>query len=111
MDSVIHKIGRRKILLLGSFFMSLFLLMHSTANTFLSLLFHRAATGMAGGLLSGAAVAYVGDYFPYEKRGWANGWIMSGIALGQIIGVPLGTFSAEELGFKFPFIIPFQFPF
>ena len=30
---------------------------------------------------------------------------MSGIALGQIIGIPLGTFLAEELGFKFPFVI------
>ncbi len=99
------KIGRRKILLFGSFFMSLFLLMHSMANTFLSLLLLRAASGMAGGVLSGAAVAYVGDYFPYEKRGWANGWVMSGIALGQIIGIPLGTFLAEELGFKFPFVI------
>ena len=85
--------------------MSLFLLMHSMANTFLSLLLLRAASGMAGGVLSGAAVAYVGDYFPYEKRGWANGWVMSGIALGQIIGIPLGTFLAEELGFKFPFVI------
>ena len=62
------KIGRRKILLFGSFFMSLFLLMHSMANTFLSLLLLRAASGMAGGVLSGAAVAYVGDYFPYEKK-------------------------------------------
>ena len=43
--------------------------------------------------------------FPMKKRGWANGWVMSGIALGQIIGIPLGTFLAEELGFKFPFVI------
>ena len=38
--------------------------------------------------------------FHMEKEGWANGWIMSGIALGQIIGIPLGTYLAEELGFK-----------
>ena len=44
------KIGRRKILLLEAF-MSLFLLMHSMANTFLSLLLLRAASGMAGGVL------------------------------------------------------------
>ena len=99
------KIGRRKILLLGSFGMTLFLLLHGVANTFLSLLLLRAAAGMAGGVLSGAAVSYVGDYFPYEKRGWANGWIMSGIAMGQILGIPLGTFLAEEFGFKFPFML------
>lgn len=98
------KIGRRKILLLGSFGMTAFLLLHSIANSFISLLVLRALTGMAGGILSGAAVSYVGDYFPYEKRGWANGWIMSGIAMGQILGIPMGTYLAESFGFKFPFI-------
>ncbi|MBO6793353.1 MAG: MFS transporter [Balneolaceae bacterium] len=99
------KIGRRKILLIGSAGMTLFLLLHGVADSFLSLLVLRAFTGMAGGVLSGAAVSYVGDYFPYEQRGWANGWIMSGIAMGQILGIPLGTFLAEHFGFKFPFIL------
>jgi len=99
------KIGRRKILLLGSFGMTIFLLLHGAANSFMSLLILRSLAGMAGGVLSGSAVSYVGDYFPYEKRGWANGWIMSGIAMGQILGIPLGTFLAEEFGFKFPFML------
>ncbi len=99
------KIGRRKILLIGSSGMTLFLLLHGVADSFLSLLILRSLTGMAGGVLSGAAVSYVGDYFPYEQRGWANGWIMSGIAMGQILGIPLGTFLAEHFGFKFPFIL------
>jgi predicted MFS family arabinose efflux permease len=55
--------------------------------------------------LSGAAVSYVGDYFPYERRGWANGWVMSGIAAGQIAGVPLGALLAEKFGFRTPFLI------
>ena len=99
------KIGRRKILLLGSFAMTVFLLAHSGADSFLSLLIIRTATGFSAGILSGAAVSYVGDYFSYEKRGWANGWIMSGIAMGQILGIPMGTFLAEDFGFKFPFIL------
>lgn len=99
------KIGRRKILLLGSFAMTIFLLAHSGADSFLSLLIIRTATGFSAGILSGAAVSYVGDYFSYEKRGWANGWIMSGIAMGQILGIPMGTFLAEGFGFKFPFIL------
>ena len=103
--SLSDKIGRRKILLLGSSAMTLFLLAHSIANSFISLLIIRTATGFSAGVLSGAAVSYVGDYFPYEKRGWASGWIMSGIAMGQILGIPLGTFLAEGYGFKFPFIL------
>lgn len=105
MGPLSDKIGRRKILLIGSAGMTVALLLHSMANSFSSLLVLRAFAGMAGGVLSGSAVSYVGDYFPYEKRGWANGWIMSGIAMGQILGIPLGTFLADFYGFKFPFIL------
>ncbi|MFV1885591.1 MAG: MFS transporter [Balneola sp.] len=105
MGPLSDKIGRRKILLIGSSGMTIALLLHGMADSFTSLLLLRAFAGMAGGVLSGSAVSYVGDYFPYEKRGWANGWIMSGIAMGQILGIPLGTFLAEIYGFKFPFIV------
>lgn len=99
------KIGRRRILLIGTGLMSLTLGLHGVADTYLSLLVVRALSGAAGGTLSGAAVAYVGDYFPYEKRGWANGWVMSGIAVGQILGIPLGTVLAEWLNFRWPFLM------
>jgi predicted MFS family arabinose efflux permease len=105
MGPLSDKIGRRKILLLGTGFISLFLFLHGFVETFWELLAVRAFAGMAGGVLSGAAVAYVGDYFPYEKRGWANGWIMSGIAMGQILGIPIGTYLADLFGFRIPFII------
>ena len=32
-------------------------------------------TGAAAGLLTGSAISYVGDYFPYDRRGWASGWV------------------------------------
>lgn len=98
------RIGRRKILLLGTSGMAISLLLHAFVFDFWSLLSLRALSGMAGGVLSGVAVAYVGDFFPYEKRGWANGWVMSGIAMGQIIGIPLGTVLAESFGYKIPFV-------
>lgn len=99
------KIGRRRILLIGTGFMSVSLALHGIADTFLSLLTVRAIAGAAGGTLSGAAVAYVGDYFPYHRRGWANGWVMSGIAVGQIIGIPLGTLLAQWFNFRWPFLV------
>lgn len=99
------KIGRRRILLIGAGFMSFALLLHRFAFDYYSLLTVRAMAGAAGGVLSGACVAYIGDYFPYNKRGWANGWISTGIATGQIVGIPLGTVLAEWYGFHGPFIL------
>ena len=98
------KIGRRRILLLGCGFMAVALALHGLATTFWVLLSVRGLAGAAGGILSGAAVAYVGDYFPYERRGWANGWIMSGIAVGQIVGIPLGTVLAVA-DYRVPFLV------
>lgn len=99
------KFGRRRVLLIGSGFMTFSLLLHGVADTYLSLLSVRALAGAAGGTLSGAAVAYVGDYFPYDRRGWANGWVMSGIAFGQIIGIPLGTILADLINYRWPFLM------
>lgn len=98
------KIGRRRILLIGTALMTVALFLHELVFNFVSFLSVRGLAGAAGGILSGASVSYVGDYFPYERRGWANGWIMSGIAMGQILGIPIGTVLAEYFGFRAPFL-------
>lgn len=99
------RVGRRAVLLAGCGSMAVALMLHAVADSFTSLLVVRAAAGAAGGMLSGGAVSYVGDYFPYERRGWANGWVMSGIAVGQIVGIPIGTLLAENFGFRAAFLM------
>jgi predicted MFS family arabinose efflux permease len=101
---VSDRVGRRRILLYGTAAMALVLGLHVFATTFERLLVVRALAGAAGGLLSGAAVAYVGDYFPYERRGWASGWVMSGIAAGQVLGVPAGKWLTIHAGIQAPFL-------
>ncbi len=99
------RVGRRAVLLWGSGAMALALLLHVFAVDFASLLGARVLAGIAGGVLTGSAVSFVGDYFPYDRRGWANGWIMSGFALGQVVGVPFGTVLASRHGFASAFIL------
>ncbi len=99
------RIGRRRILLIGTGLMTVALAAHFLVTDYLSLLAVRVFTGVGGGILSGAAVSYVGDYFPYHRRGWALGWIMSGSAFGQILGIPLGVVLAGHLGFRAPFYL------
>ncbi|MBL7978614.1 MAG: MFS transporter [Bacteroidetes Order II. Incertae sedis bacterium] len=101
---VSDKVGRRRVILMGCGALSLTLLLHALAFDYFSFLTVRILAGMSGGLLSGSAVSYVGDYFPYERRGWANGVVMSGIAIGQVLGIPLGVTLAGLWGYKAPFV-------
>ncbi|MDT8342117.1 MAG: MFS transporter [Longimicrobiales bacterium] len=99
------RIGRRRILLLGTGTMFVALTLHALVVDYYSFLAVRVFAGSAGGVLSGAAVSYIGDYFPYNRRGWATGWVMSGSAFGQIIGIPLGIVLAGRFGFRAPFAL------
>ena len=102
---VSDKIGRRRILILGTAAMTVALTLHGFVTGYLSFIVVRIFAGSAGGILSGAAVSYIGDYFPYEQRGWATGWVMSGAAFGQIFGIPLGILMASRWGFRSPFFL------
>ena len=99
------KVGRRRMLMMGAGTMTLALSLHGLVAGYASFLAVRVFAGMAGGMLSGAAVSYIGDWFPYHQRGWATGWVMSGSAFGQIIGIPLGIVMAERWGIRSPFYL------
>jgi predicted MFS family arabinose efflux permease len=99
------RIGRRRILLYGTGLMTVTLTLHTVAADYELLLAMRLLAGVGGGMLSGGSVAYVGDYFPYEQRGWANGWVMSGTAFGQVAGIPIGKVLATGFGYRWPFLM------
>jgi len=99
------RIGRRRILLIGTGIMTVALVTHVFVADYYSFLAARVFSGVGGGILSGAAVSYIGDYFPYNRRGWALGWVMSGSAFGQIFGIPMGIVLAGSFGFRAPFYL------
>ena len=99
------RVGRRLVLIIGTAFIALILLLHGAARHYESLLAVRALAGIAAGVYSGSMVAFVGDYFPYERRGWATGLILTGAACGQIIGTPGGILLANAYEFQTPFIV------
>ncbi|CAN5531112.1 MFS transporter [soil metagenome] len=104
MGPISDRIGRRRVLLIGAGYLAVVLLAHGFVESFAGLLVARVLAGIGGGMLSGAAVSYVGDYFPYNRRGWATGWVMSGISFGLVFGVPMGRVLAVGLGYKMPFV-------
>lgn len=101
---VSDRVGRRRMLLAGAAAMAVGLALHALAGGYPALLAVRVLTGAGGGVLTGATAAYVADYFPPERRGWANGWVSSGMAVGGIVGIPLGTLLAAGWGFRVPFL-------
>jgi predicted MFS family arabinose efflux permease len=75
------------------------------AFSYRSLLLARVVTGSFGGLLSGMALAIVGDVFPEERRGWATGVLMSSFALASVLGVPVCLSLGTRFGWHVPFLI------
>ena len=99
------RIGRRLILLYGTTLMAVTLALHTVAANYVLLFSMRLLAGVGGGMLTSGSVAYVGDYFPYEQHGWANGWVMSGTAFGQVAGIPIGKVLATGFGYRWPFLM------
>jgi predicted MFS family arabinose efflux permease len=99
------RVGRRPVLLAGTGAMTAALALHPLAYDYTSMLVMRVLAGAAAGMLTGSAISYVGDYFPYHRRGWASGWVMSGFAVGQVLGVPAGTVLTDRLGFSAAFVL------
>ena len=104
MGPVSDRVGRKRVMLIGSGVLALVLAGHGLADTYPRLLMARVLAGAGGGMLSGAAVSYVGDAFPYARRGWATGWVMSGVPFGLVLGIPVGRILAVGLGFRAPFV-------
>ena len=104
MGPVSDRIGRKRVMAIGSGVLAVVLAGHGLADTYPKLLVARVLAGAGGGMLSGAAVSYVGDAFPYARRGWATGWVMSGVPFGLVIGIPLGRILAAGLGYRAPFV-------
>ena len=104
---VSDKIGRRRILLLGTGVMTGALLLHHFVIGYYSFLAVRVAALAARG-----AEFSVGPPSPISETsspttgvGWATGWVMSGMAFGQIAGIPIGIVLAGAYGFKVPFYL------
>lgn len=102
---VSDRIGRRRILLIGSGALGVALLGHLLARDFAELMAARIIAGICGGLLSGGAFAYITDALPENKRGWATGWVNTGFAGGQILSIPLGSWLALAIDARAAFAV------
>ncbi|GAL86883.1 major facilitator superfamily MFS permease [Sporocytophaga myxococcoides] len=101
----IDKFDRKNVLL---FFFTGFIigtLFCALSNSFISLLTARIITGIFGGVIGSITMTIVTDLFTPNQRGRAMTTIQMAFAASQIIGIPIGLFIANNLGWHYTFFL------
>lgn len=104
------KYDRKKVLL---FFFSGFILgtlFCTLSDTYIEILLSRIITGIFAGVTSSAVLTIVTDVYAPQMRGRAMSGVQMGFAVSQILGIPMGIFIANKLGWNstFGFIVLFS---
>lgn len=98
------KYDRKKLLL---FFYSGFIIgtiFCGIANSFYTLVAARIITGLFGGVIGSISMAIITDLFALEKRGRVMGFVQMGFGASQVLGIPIGLYIANKLGWEAPFL-------
>ena len=98
------KYDRKKLLL---FFYSGFIvgtICCGLANTFYALVAARIVTGLFGGVIGSISMAIITDLFALQKRGRVMGFVQMGFGASQVLGIPIGLYIANKMGWEAPFL-------
>lgn len=99
------KFDRKKLLL---FFYAGFVggtLLCGLVPSYSTLLIARMITGFFGGVIGSISLAIVADLFPLEVRGRVMGAMMSAFSASQVLGIPVGLYLSNALGWHAPFLM------
>ena len=94
------RFGRVIFLRLGLVFFFFIALSTYFSQGYSQLFWFRAMTGLAAGVLSTCTASFVGDFFPYERRGRIMGVVLSSYFAALILGVPLAAWVAQIWNWK-----------
>ncbi|WP_028980825.1 MFS transporter [Sporocytophaga myxococcoides] len=101
----IDKYDRKKVLLFFSIGFVAGTLFCALSNSFHTLLASRIFTGIFGGVIGSITMTIVSDIFPPNQRGRAMSTVQMAFAASQILGIPLGLFIANNLGWQYTFFL------
>lgn len=97
--------GRVPFLRFGLGLFAILALLTTQSRSYFDLFWLRAGNGLAAGLLSTCTASFIGDYFPYERRGRVMGIVLSSYFAALIFGVPLSSFIAQDWGWRTVFLL------
>lgn len=69
------------------------------------LLIARIVTGLFGGVIGSVSFAIITDVFRMEVRGRVMGFVQMAFASSQVLGIPIGLYLANHLGWHSPFFM------
>jgi predicted MFS family arabinose efflux permease len=99
------KFDRKKLLL---FFYTGFIsgtFLCGIAPNYYFLLAARIITGFFGGVISSISYAIISDLFQLKVRGRVMGFVQMAFATSQVMGIPVGLYFANRVGWHAPFLM------
>jgi predicted MFS family arabinose efflux permease len=99
------KFDRKKLLL---FFYTGFItgtFLCGIAPDYYFLLVARIITGFFGGVISSISYAIISDLFELKVRGRVMGFVQMAFATSQVMGIPVGLYFANRVGWHAPFLM------
>jgi len=99
------KFDRKKLLL---FFYTGFIIgtfLCGIAPNYYFLLTARIITGFFGGVISSISYAIISDLFDLKVRGRVMGFVQMAFATSQVMGIPVGLYFANRVGWHAPFLL------
>ena len=100
---VSDKFGRRRFLLAASVLFGVSVMSVFLIRDVRVLAAIRILTGLASGTFSTCSIAYVGNYFPYNRRGVAMSVVQAGYFAALVVGVPVASVLAQSRGWRTSF--------
>lgn len=65
----------------------------------------RIVTGLFGGVIGSISMAIMADLFPLQQRGRVMGFMQMGFGASQVLGIPIGLYISNQLGWQAPFFM------
>lgn len=75
------------------------------APNYYFLLAARIITGFFGGVMSSISYAIISDLFELKVRGRVMGFVQMAFATSQVMGIPVGLYFANKVGWHAPFLL------
>jgi MFS transporter, DHA1 family, solute carrier family 18 (vesicular amine transporter), member 1/2 len=100
-----ERLGARPVLMIGGIGVVVSTLAWASARDVGMLIAARAVQGAAAALAWTGGLAFTAASYGPERRGRVIGWLMTAMAVGSVLGAPVGGILADLLGYRAPFLL------